>query len=128
VVNALRRSERDALWSGLVPGSRNVTARFRDVVRVAASSLDPNELENVAHEATDPRSWWQISYNAACGYASVSGSPQHATRALTLLEQTLLRPGVHQLRAEWVCADPDLDRIRSDDRFTNFVEQLRTDT
>jgi hypothetical protein len=127
VVSALRRSERDALWSGLVPGSRNVTARFRDVVRSAASSLDPKELGNMADEAADPGSWWQISYNVACGYSSASGSPEDATQALTLLEQTLLRPGVHQLRAEWVRADPDLDRIRCDARFTTFVKHLRTD-
>jgi len=131
MVMALRRSERDALWPGLRPTSTTITARFGQLARSARWSLYPSKLAELVEEAGDQRTWWQISYNAACGYASQVTSPiapnadANASTALDLLEQTLLRPGAQQLDAAWVGSDPDLASLRRSERFKNFVKQLR---
>ena len=78
-------------------------------------------------------SWWQISYNAACRHAAdidiAKGTQTEqenaADCALKFLEQTLVRPGVEQLSADWVSRDPDLAVLRPHPRFKRFVAQLR---
>jgi tetratricopeptide (TPR) repeat protein len=47
-------------------------------------------------------------------------------KALDFLEQTLSRPGVEQLTADWPSRDPDLAVLASDPRFQRFLAQLRT--
>jgi hypothetical protein len=46
--------------------------------------------------------------------------------ALRMLEQSLLKPGIEQLNANWVTEDVDLDRLHGNARFGQFVRQLRT--
>ena len=83
------------------------------------------ELEELKEKAARPDSWWQISYNAACGHASAQGNDQdRRPTALALLEQTLVRPEVHQLSADWVKKDPDLQNLSESPRFCRFLSQL----
>jgi hypothetical protein len=84
-------------------------------------------LGHLYRAACKPDSWWQISYNAACAYAScVPVDPSQSDTALELLEQTLIHPGIHQLTADWVRTDPDLRPISRTPRFGRFVDQLRS--
>ena len=79
--------------------------------------------------ANKPDSWWQISYNAACAYATcVQADPDRVVNAFGLLEQTVAHPGIHQLTANWVKLDPDLQSVRLSDppRFERFAAQLRS--
>jgi hypothetical protein len=128
VLGALRRSERDLTWPTLVPRSTSAGRRFHPLVKSALRSLgDAGQLGKLRDSAGRPQSWWQISYNAACGYAS-SITPllaRDADQALCLLEQTLAQPGIHQLSAEWVTADAALSSLAASPRFTRFVAQLR---
>lgn len=48
-----------------------------------------------------------------------------AGNAMRFLEQTLVRPGVEQLSADWVSRDPDLAVLRALPRFKRFLAQLR---
>ena len=133
LVAALRRSEREYTWPSLVPMSTTAAARFHPLVQSARLALGgPWELSMLSDEAQKPGSWWQISYNAACAYASRITQPDgpqnpgYAATALSFLEQTLVRPGVHQLSADWVKADTDLAGLKADPRFGNFLTQLRS--
>jgi hypothetical protein len=76
--------------------------------------------------------WWQISYNAACRRAAdiataslLTEKNNAADGALKFLEQTLVRPGVEQLSADWVSRDPDLAKLRALPRFKRFLAQLK---
>jgi hypothetical protein len=121
LVSAMRRSERDFVWPGLGWNSSTIASRFREVVVSARMALE-NDLARLKKKAAKPDSWWQISYNAACGYASArSDQPE---QALALLEQTLVRPNVHQLSAAWARKDPDLGNLRKCRRFQWFLDQL----
>jgi hypothetical protein len=142
LVSAMRRSERDYVWPGLELSFTTAASRFHQLVKSAsraikASSGHPNGdskvLEKLWKDAGKPDSWWQISYNAACGYASTINDQQdkavnqsRAGCALDLLEQTLVHPGVYQLTSSWVRKDPDLEPISKDGRFGRFADQLRT--
>jgi hypothetical protein len=112
--------------------SPHIARRFHGLVISAYMSLgDDDELNKLLEQARKPQSWWQVSYNAACGYASSVGPRDHnkacyPQRALCLLEQTLVRTGIHQLSAEWVKNDPALTNIASSPRFLSFVAQLRS--
>ena len=124
LVTAMRRSERDFVWSGLAWNFSTLASRFRQVVASARMALE-GELEELKEKAARPDSWWQISYNAACGHASAQGNDQdRRPTALALLEQTLVRPEVHQLSADWVKKDPDLQNLSESPRFCRFLSQL----
>ena len=124
LVTAMRRSERDFVWSGLAWNFSTLASRFRQVVASARMALE-GELEELKEKAARPDSWWQISYNAACGHASAQGNDQdRRPAALALLEQTLVRPEVHQLSADWVKKDPDLQNLSESPRFCRFLSQL----
>jgi hypothetical protein len=131
LVSALRRSERDSTWPSLAPMSTSAARRFHPLVKSAYMSLgDEHALSELSKEAANPRSGWQISYNAACGYASIATSAdarkeEYAQKALCLLEQTLVRPGIHQLSANWVEEDPALSSLAGSPRFIKFLAQLR---
>jgi hypothetical protein len=128
VLGALRGSERDLIWPTLVPPSTSAGRRFHPLVKSALRSLgDAGQLGKLRDSAGRPQSWWQISYNGACGYASsiVPLPARDADQALCLLEQTLVQPGIHQLSAEWVTADTALSSLAASPRFTRFVAQLR---
>ena len=120
LVNAMRRSERDSTWAGLAWNFSTLASRFRKVVKSARMALEDGDLENLRKMAAKPDSWWQISYNAACGHATHDRNMQ----ALALLEQTLVRPEVHQLSAEWVREDPDLESVATRARYRRFLAQL----
>lgn len=145
---ALRRSERDSIWPTLAPFSSHPAARFHSLVKSARQVIEDDRLPAPAHrpegdlgkvadKARDLSAWWQVSYNAACGYATraenasgVSGQdPQDirdvAGMALDFLELTLVRPGVEQLSADWASRDPDLVVLAADPRFRRFIAQLR---
>jgi hypothetical protein len=126
LVSALRRSERDFIWPSLTPRSASVAPSFRQLVRSAYMALDEAELGELSDLAAKPGSWWQISYNAACGYASSPTVEDSALNALNLLEQTLVRPGVYQLSADWVKEDSDLAALKASPRFGRFLAQLRS--
>jgi hypothetical protein len=142
LVDALRRSERKSVWPALAPMSKHPAARFPDLVRSARRVLsgDEHDCKKLDKTANADGSWWQISYNAACGHAdnvaravdradsdsTPSADMRHeADIAMTFLEQTLVRPGVEQLSAEWVSRDPDLAVLRPFPRFKRFLAQLR---
>jgi hypothetical protein len=154
LVGALRRSERESIWPTLAPMSQHPAARFPALVRSARQALNSREREKLYEEANMHDSWWQISYNAACAHAvriaeidselpvAEPGRPlaeeqeqekrekqkdqeEEGRLAIALLEQTLVRPGVEQLSADWVSHDPDLTTLRSLPRFTRFLAQLR---
>jgi hypothetical protein len=122
LVAAVRRSDRDAVaplklirWSD--PG-----ARFHPLVKSICLAYDDDfDGAQIIRYASKPRRWWQVSYNAACGLAY----HQQVDSALTMLEQTLVMPGVEQLSAEWVNQDADLKDLRHESRFGDFVQQLR---
>ena len=113
---SLRRSERDMLRPLL---DRKGRARFHDLVW-SASGIYTDRVGDVIAKADGPGSWWQVSYNAACAKAR-SGD---ALEAMRLLEQCLARPGVHQLKADWVRVDPDLKSLQGWPRFDRFSAQL----
>jgi hypothetical protein len=202
LVNALRRSSRDSIWPSLAPMSTGVAAAFHPLVKSSYKALgDKGDLEKLEEKAGKPGSWWQISYNAACGYASnlpdaeeehkaaqeaaqnakqaekdatvgalkaaleAAQNPteaakkaaqeaaqkqqeaeqkaketaeeaerkaekvmQDAETALDLLEQALVRRGVHQLSADWVKEDSDLKCLKTSHaaaRFDRFLARLR---
>lgn len=109
-----------------MPPSTSAGRRFHPLVKSALRSLgEKSQLGKLRVAADRPQSWWQISYNAACGYASSVDPAPDPCQALRLLEQTLVRPGIHQLSAEWVAADAALSGLRACPRFTRFVAQLR---
>ena len=97
---------------------RKRRTEFHDLVW-SALSIYTGQVETVIAKADRPGSSWQVSYNAACARAR-SGHPDDAMR---LLEQCLVRPGVHQLKAEWVTKDPDLQTLQGWPRFDRFCEQ-----
>jgi hypothetical protein len=113
---SLRRSERDMLRPLL---DRKRRGQFHDLVW-SASAIYTNDVHDVIRRADGPGSWWQVSYNAACAKAR-SGDAQEA---MGLLEQCLIRPGVQQLKADWVNADPDLKSLEGWPRFDRFCAQL----
>jgi hypothetical protein len=137
LVGALRRSERESIWPALLPMSQHPAARFPDLVKSARQALsdDQTERDELDDDARQEGSWWQISYNAACahaaGIAAMDGAAAReekqkaAACALDFLEQTLVRPGVEQLSANWVRHDPDLAALRELPRFKRFLTQLR---
>ena len=149
LVGALRRSERASIWPTLAPNSSHPAARFHPLVKSARQAIDYERwLDKLSRKADTPDTWWQVSYNAACGYAmhaeslaclppagnssgadqrkDARGAKQHAAdKALDFLEQTLVRPGVEQLSADWASRDPDLAVLAPDPRFQRFLAQLR---
>lgn len=126
MLGALRRSERDLTWPSLVPPSTSAGRRFHPLVKSALRSLGgEGQLKKLNDSANKPQSGWQISYNAACGYASSVNPAPDPCQALRLLEQTLVRPDIHQLSAEWVEKDVALSSLKASPRFTRFVAQLR---
>ena len=139
LVCALRRSERDSIWPSLPLGSTHPAARFQWLVKSARLALgdDKSQLDELTEKANEPNSWWQISYNAACAYASKvpdNAAPEgkripgdDAEAAFKFLERTLVSPGIHQLSSDWVNTDPDLKRLKNDPRFTWYAKQLRRD-
>jgi hypothetical protein len=145
LVDALRRSERKSVWPALEPMSKHPAARFPGLVRSARKAFSDKDPAGLDADADADGSWWQISYNAACRHAAdinpAVGEPASragensesrrkrqqaaAERALEFLEQTLVRPGVEQLSADWVSHDPDLAALRALPRFKRFLIQLR---
>jgi hypothetical protein len=133
LVDALRRSERQTVWPALMPMSKHPAARFPDLVRSARRVLSDTASAGLDEDADKDGSWWQISYNAACRHAAdieAAGAnrtkqKQAADDALKFLEQTLVRPGVEQLSADWVSRDPDLFGLRALPRFKRFLAQLK---
>jgi hypothetical protein len=143
LVSAVRRSERNYNWPGLELSFTTAASRFRQLVNSARWAVeaksdkkieDSKALGKLGTAADKPDSWWQISYNAACGYAAGitedianDQKRERANIALSFLEQTLVHPGIHQLTASWVQLDPDLQSIRAScPRFARFAAQLRS--
>jgi hypothetical protein len=133
LVDALRRSERKTVWPALIPMSKHPAHRFPVLVRSAWRSLDGTDSCWLYQKAGEDGMWWQISYNAACRraadieavYATPAKQKKAADGALKFLEQTLVRPGVEQLSADWVSRDPDLAVLRGLPRFKRFLAQLK---
>ena len=140
LVSGLRRSERDAIAPVALIHWTKPSARFHPLVKsicMAYAEGKDFHADRLISYASKPRRWWQVSYNAACGLAyhlpapAPDGSPDPAgqhlrDRAMSMLEQALLKPGIEQLSAEWVQQDIDLADLRGDPRFASYVKQLRT--
>lgn len=118
---SLRRADRDLVLPVVLSlglsGRRN---RLSWVVRSAGAvySMSEPEVARIVRQADKPGTWWQISYNAACATAATD-----SRKAMRLLEQCLVRPGVHQLDARWVRRDPDLEPLGGE-RFKAFLRRL----
>ena len=126
LVGALRRSERDSIWPSLAPMPAARALRPHQLVQSAWMALgEDKDLQKLLKQAAKPDSWWQISYNAACGYASKPTDTGYLT-ALDLLEQTLVRPGIHQLSSDWAKKDLDLSSLATRERFGGFLTHLRS--
>jgi hypothetical protein len=138
LVAAIRRSERDAVAPLKLIRWSDPDARFHPVVKsVCLAYAVDFDGDKVMAYANKPRRWWQVSYNAACGLAYQLPEPtppatkestarqQQANSALRMLEQTLIKPGIEQLSAEWVNQDADLEKLRSQSRYADFIKQLR---
>jgi hypothetical protein len=132
VVEALRRSERTTVWPALIPMSKHPAHRFPVLVRSARRALSGARPGCLYRKAGKDGMWWQISYNAACRRAAdiataslLTEKNNAADGALKFLEQTLVRPGVEQLSADWVSRDPDLAKLRALPRFKRFLAQLK---
>jgi hypothetical protein len=141
LVSAFRRSERDAIAPVALIHWTKPGARFHPLVKSVCMAYAEGKdfrADRLVSYASKPRRWWQVSYNAACGLAyhlpaaAPDGSPatsardKQRDRALSMLEQALLKPGIEQLSAEWVRQDIDLADLRGDPRFASYVKQLRT--
>lgn len=131
-VDALRRSERKTVWPALAPMSKHPAHRFPVLVRSARRALSDPDPGWLYKKAGEDGMWWQISYNAACRRAAdvtavlLPGDQENAAGdSLKFLEQTLMRPGVEQLSADWVSRDPDLAVLRALPRFKRFLAQLK---
>jgi tetratricopeptide (TPR) repeat protein len=132
LVDALRRSERKTVWPALIPMSKHPAHRFPVLVRSARRALSGARAGCLYRKAGKDGMWWQISYNAACRRAAdiatvslLTEKDDAADGALKFLEQTLVRPGVEQLSADWVSRDPDLAMLRALPRFKRFLAQLK---
>ena len=152
LIGALRRSERSFIWPTLIPLSTHPAARFHALVKSARRAIKGKKgsLWLLARKANTLDTWWQISYNAACAYATRAEIGHYpapgrgfrkpgdgcddtpakkrcadADEALRFLEQTLVRPGVEQLSADWAVRDPDLVALATFPRFQRFLDQLR---
>jgi tetratricopeptide (TPR) repeat protein len=132
LVDALRRSERITVWPALIPMSKHPAHRFPVLVRSARRALSGARSGCLYRKAGKDGMWWQISYNAACRRAAdiatvslLTEKHNAADGALKFLEQTLVRPGVEQLSADWVSRDPDLAVLRALPRFKRFLAQLK---
>jgi len=67
---------------------------------------------------------WQVAYNAACFYSWCSrldeGSrPEHIQRAIEALGDVVADPDSH-LDLRWLCEDPDLELMSTNERFTSW--------
>ena len=131
-MDALRRSERKTVWPALAPMSKHPAHRFPVLVRSARRALSDPDPGWLYKKAGEDGMWWQISYNAACRRAAdvtavpLPGDQENAAGdSLKFLEQTLMRPGVEQLSADWVSRDPDLAVLRALPRFKRFLAQLK---
>lgn len=65
---------------------------------------------------------WQVPYNLAC-FWSVSDD---ADKAVASLEWARRCRGSHQLTGDWLTKDPDLDKIRGNPAFKEFLELIPT--
>jgi hypothetical protein len=153
LVGTLRRSERSSVWPTLVPATSHPAARFHSLVKSARRATGRHDdLKKLARKANKHDTWWQVSYNAACGYATyaetlpcpsptqrpggagrqrseaLTDKQDAAMRAMEFFEQTLVRPGVEQLSADWARRDPDLAVLAAEPRFQRFITQLRSGT
>jgi hypothetical protein len=71
LVGTLRRSERSSVWPTLVPATSHPAARFHSLVKSARRATGRHDdLKKLARKANKHDTWWQVSYNAACGYAT----------------------------------------------------------
>jgi hypothetical protein len=121
---ALRRSERKARWSQLMSVTRRYgpAAKDRWMVRSARLSADPTDLPAVQKRASNPQSWWQVSYNLACYYARQD--PAQPDDAIKWLETALERAGSGQMGGAWLKKDPDLKSLHGLPRFQWVASQL----
>jgi tetratricopeptide (TPR) repeat protein len=127
----LRQSERDAFWQILSSPSHHRlqqrvarTARLVCLMQTAGADERAEHLEGLRVEAARVPLWWQLSYNAACGHA-IANEPE---RAYELLLQTLVQPGAHQLSGAWVRRDPDLENLRGDPAWVDYLAMLGEDS
>jgi tetratricopeptide (TPR) repeat protein len=123
LVLSLRRSERDTSLPSPRAGAVTPPRRLHRIIYSAflASRWPTPDADKLIKYASKPRQYWQASYNAACGLATMG----EAEKALTMLEQALTQRGIQQLDAKWVCSDPDLASLQDNARFDAFAEQLR---
>jgi hypothetical protein len=135
LVNSLRRSER-AYWLTLLrPHRRGLTWRmqFRRAVASGRPAVRqraqlPMAINEVEKWQNDPRTFWQVAYNLACWEAIRHGQGfGDAEAAVRRLEIAIERPNSHQLTRSWLEKDPDLNSIRRNDRFRQFVESVHDD-
>jgi len=119
---SLRRSERSMDWLGWWSGGRRSNRSTKWLAKSAQlvyGGTEVDGVDDVVAEAQRPDSSWQVSYNLACHYAADS-----PTAALDALELCLGRPGIEDLKADWVEQDPDLHGIATTPRFAAFCAQL----
>lgn len=127
LARALRASERDYFWppGRAKLGPEGTWSRRAWLVRAAAlgaANHRPSKkaLEEVRRRAERPGSFWQLSYNLACYYATTGANDT----ALTWLERALERPEAGQMAGGWLGVDPDLENLRGEPRFQWVVGQV----
>jgi len=146
LVRSFRRSERDSWWlSGSAKFEKNGPLRARRSLVLSARLMSPDALRwsgvpedspgvaKVAKLAKSHDSKWELSYNLACYYSWLAtpaqdhpgaSLPERVGESLTWLETALEKPGSGQITCSWLKADPDLDTIRDERRFTWILEQI----
>jgi hypothetical protein len=94
---------------------------------------DSPDVAKVAKLAKSHDSKWELSYNLACYYSWLATPAQdhpdaslqeRVGESLTWLETALEKPGSGEITCNWLKADPDLDTIRDERRFTWILEQI----
>lgn len=116
---SLRRSERSMDWLGWWHGGRRSNESTKWLAKSALPVYGGADLADVVSHSERPDSSWQVSYNLACHYASTSPGA-----ALNALELCLMRPGIEELKRDWVERDPDLAGIAASPRFAAFRARL----
>jgi hypothetical protein len=142
VVSSLRRSERDVFWPPGRPKFGRRTARSRTEWLVKSATLtappttghpEPAHLDEVRTEARRTDSFWQLSYNLACYYATreaiapsgdASKVRDDLEEAAKWLETALERPGSGQMARGWLATDPDLSPLHGTPRFEWLKSQV----
>jgi tetratricopeptide (TPR) repeat protein len=124
----LRQSERDlwipAILNPIDPFGLRQRAHWIPKSGTLLVDDDTGDVEKAEKKAKDPRSWWQLSYNLACYYASRKDDTE---MSLFWLNSALTRNGFENLSVEWLKMDPDLRSLRGHPGFEAIVAARSTE-